>query len=398
MRGGDSSGLRAYNERLIVSALLSDGPMSKAAIARETGLSGQAATVIVNALLESGLLMKLDKVRGQVGQPSTPIAPNPAGAYSVGVKIGRRSVETILVNLLGEIIDSHDEQYAPPLADRAMSIAVTSVKERLRALDAVALSRVVGLGVAMPTDLHLWSSELDMPESALSAWRDTDVEGVLQDASGLTASVYNDATAACAAELIAGGAITTQSAFYVYIGTFIGGGVVIDGKLYRGKQFNAGAIGSMPVEPCQDSKPPEQLLHRASLLSLESALRAAGMDPLIAIRKGGVEAAEPIFDDWVARAAPELARALVSVTSVIDFEAVVIDGLLHADWRRRFTDAVQAHLSRFNSPGLSPITVVTGSIGSKARVLGAAMMPLRMRFSPDLELIASASPPAASKR
>lgn len=77
MRGGDTAGLRAYNERLIVSALLRSGALSKAEIARETGLSGQAASVIVNALIADGMLLKQPKVRGQVGQPSTPIAPNP---------------------------------------------------------------------------------------------------------------------------------------------------------------------------------------------------------------------------------------------------------------------------------------------------------------------------------
>lgn len=120
MRGGDTAGLRAYNERLIVSALLRSGALSKAEIARETGLSGQAASVIVNALIADGMLLKQPKVRGQVGQPSTPIAPNPEGAYALGVKIGRRSVEAVLLDMLGGKVASEAESYPAPLPDRCL--------------------------------------------------------------------------------------------------------------------------------------------------------------------------------------------------------------------------------------------------------------------------------------
>ena len=124
MRGGDTTALRAYNERLVMHALLQAGMLSKAEIARETGLSGQAASVIVNRLLEDGLLVKLDKVRGQVGQPSTPIAPNPEGAYSLGVKIGRRSVESILINLLGEELGASRVRYDAPLPEPTIATAI----------------------------------------------------------------------------------------------------------------------------------------------------------------------------------------------------------------------------------------------------------------------------------
>ena len=101
MRGGDSTGLRAYNERLMITAIRQAGALSKAEIARTTGLSGQAATVIVNSLLDEGLLVKREKVRGRVGKPFTPIALNPEGAFSIGVKIGRRSLEALLVDFRG---------------------------------------------------------------------------------------------------------------------------------------------------------------------------------------------------------------------------------------------------------------------------------------------------------
>lgn len=402
MRGGDTSGLRAYNERLIVSALLRTGALSKAEIARETGLSGQAASVIVNALVDEELLIKLDKVRGQVGQPSTPIAPNPEGAFSIGVKIGRRSIEAILVNMLGEVVTSHAESYAAPLPGPSLKKAVALARKCVNRLPSAARERIVGLGVAMPGDLHAWSVELGLARGALDGWREADVPGALEAATGLPVTLYNDATAACAAEMIAGAGITTRSALYVYLGMFIGGGVVIDGRLYRGEQFNAGAIGSMPVTGAEAEGRPRQLIHSASILLLEQALAAAGIDAQAAISEGGIEAGEAPFRAWTDAAAPEIARAIVAALSVIDFETVVIDGILHPGWRDAVTAGVEAEMAGFNDAGLTPASVTVGSIGPMARVLGAAMLPLRARFSPDPDLVVrpvqAAGPDAAPLR
>ncbi|MBP2301771.1 ROK family transcriptional regulator [Azospirillum picis] len=387
MRGGDTTGLRAYNERLVMNALLQTGMLSKAEIARETGLSGQAASVIVNRLLEDGLLVKLDKVRGQVGQPSTPIAPNPDGAYALGVKIGRRSLEAILVNLLGEELGASRVRYDAPLPERTIATAIAQATGLLGHLPPAARDRVVGLGVAMPDEIHAWSTELGLAAGALDGWREADVAGALGRATGLPVTLYNDAAAACAAEMIAGHAIVSRSALYIYLGTFIGGGVVIDGRLYRGEQGNAGAIGSMPTGPTGPDAPPGQLIHSASIFLLERALEAGGVDPSAALTDGSGSTANAIFDAWADTAAVELSRAVVSALSIIDFQEVVVDGFLPPAWRDRFTQRLSAALERFNRSGLKPALVTAGSIGPMARVLGAAMLPLKARFSPDTDLL-----------
>jgi hypothetical protein len=128
MRGGDTSGLRAYNERLIISAIRAGGAMSKAEIARATGLSVQAARVIVDALIDGETLLKLPKIRGLVGQPSTPIALNPAGAYSVGVKIGRRSLEVVLVDMMGDVVRKARMRQSVPLPAQTLQAVCAMVQ------------------------------------------------------------------------------------------------------------------------------------------------------------------------------------------------------------------------------------------------------------------------------
>ena len=387
MRGGDTTGLRAYNERLMITAIRRAGALSKAEIARTTGLSGQAATVIVNSLLDEGLLVKREKVRGRVGKPFTPIALNPEGAYSIGVKIGRRSLEVLLVDFDGAVVASRSAPYPAPLPAETMALAAGTAVELIDSLKSRLRGRIVGLGVAMPWVLHEWSDVLGLEREAIAAWRDIDVAAELESATGLSVSVYNDATAACAAEMIAGDRIVRRSALYIYLGTFVGGGVVIDGHLHRGEQLNAGALGSMPMVESGGGGRPNQLIHEASVIDLERALTAAGFDISEMIGPHGTADADGVFDAWMRRAVEALSRAVVSAMSVVDFEEVVIDGLLRPDWRRRVVDGVTGAYGRFDCTGLSAIEIATGSIGPQARVLGAALLPLIGRFSPDTDLL-----------
>ena len=388
MRGGDSTGLRAYNERLMIAAIRqSDSGLSKAEIARVTGLSGQAATVIVNALIEEGLLVELDLVRGQVGKPSTPIALNSKGGYSIGIKIGRRSLEAILIDFCGAIVKSRTQRYDAPLPEPTMAAATESVQMLIDSIDSQFRKRIVGLGVAMPWDLHEWSDVLYLESAQLEGWRNIDVKQKLEQSVGLTVSLFNDATAACAAEMIAGNRIHKRSALYIFLGTFVGGGVVIDGRLYRGEQINAGAVGSMPMVGNDPNDRPRQLIHLASMIELERSLASAGHDVLDMYKFSPRGNAERIFRDWMDRAVPALSQAIISASSVIDFEEVVIDGLLCPQWREKVVDAVSSECERYNHAGLSPFEVAVGSTGPAARVMGAALMPLIRRFSPDTDLL-----------
>ena len=371
----------------MIAAIRQAGALSKAEVARTTGLSGQAATVIVNALVNEDLLVELERVRGQVGKPFTPIALNPQGAFSIGVKIGRRSLDAVLIDFCGEVVSAKSERYEAPLPTQTMAVATKLTRELIHSVEPEFRSRLVGLGLAIPWDLHEWSDVLGLEQTAIDGWRRINVAEELESSTGLAVSVFNDATAACAAEMIVGDRIDRRSAIYFFLGTFIGGGVVIDGRLYRGEQINAGAVGSMPVPGLDSKDRPQQLIHLASIIELERSLADAGFDVSDMANFQPVAETQQIFDKWLQRAVPALSRAVISAISVIDFEEVVIDGLLCPKWRHQIIDRVRAECAKFNHAGLSPVEITFGSIGPSARVLGAALMPLIRRFSPDTDLL-----------
>ncbi len=390
MRGGDTSALRAFNERQIIGAIRRQGPLSKAELGRATGLSAQAASTIVNQLVREGLLKKEAKVRGQVGQPHTPIALAPSGAFSLGLKIGRRSVEAVLVDFMGDLVRGEEARYRAPLPEVALPLARQCVQGVVEQLSTGERSRLIGLGIAMPGDLSAWSMELGLEPQALAALEERDVALELARATGLETALYNDATAACAAELALGPPVS-GSALYLYIGTFIGGGLVLDGRLYRGARDNAAAIGSMPMVGPDDVGRPRQLIHEASVFVLERELRFAGVDASAVIDGTATTAvAEPIVARWTQAAAEALARAVVSAASVVDLELVIVDGLLAAARIEALAGELRDQLRRYNAKGLAGFTVRTGVVGRPARVLGAALLPLNERFAPDPDVLTAA--------
>ncbi len=396
LRGGDQSGMRAYNRRMILNLIRQSGALPKAEIARATGLSAQAVSVIVNELLQDGLVRKEERVRGKVGQPHTPISIDPDGALSLGLKIGRRSLELALINFTGGVLRHVSIGYEAPRRRQVFNLVEAQLRELLAGVEAAQRARIVGLGVAMPGQIGEWTEEMGLAPSELDDWAEFEVTAKVSRISGLPVELYNDATAACAAEMQIGESITQTSALYIYVGSFIGSGVVLDGRLYHGSQGNAGAIGSMPIlSPAGDGRR-HQLIRGASLVFLDRALRDAGIADYSRIADAvGDPRAVKILAEWRSAGAQAIAQAIACAMSIIDFEAVVIDAMLPQAEVKAITESVRAALDEIDWTGLSPVEVRPGSVGAPARVLGAAILPLIRQFSPDQELLVKRTAQAA---
>ena len=119
-RGTNQSGMRDYNERLALSLVRRHGSLSKTEIARLTRLSAQTVSVIMRELEDEGLLLRNEPMRGKIGQPSIPMSLNPEGAFFLGLKIGRRSAELVLIDFLGAVraMLQLSYRYPDPARDR----------------------------------------------------------------------------------------------------------------------------------------------------------------------------------------------------------------------------------------------------------------------------------------
>ncbi|WP_181704397.1 ROK family transcriptional regulator [Chthonobacter albigriseus] len=385
-RGTNQNGVRLYNERLVLSLVRRNGAMPKAELARLTGLSAQTISVIVTQLASDGLVKRQAPQRGRVGQPSVPFALNPDGAYAFGLKIGRRSADLVLIDFLGRVRRRVHTAYPYPLPEALIEFAVSGMERMSTNLTEAERQRITGLGVAAPYQLWNWAYEVGSPPGALEIWRSTDIRRDLEAILPWPVYLCNDATAACAAELVFGDKGGLRDFVYLFVGSFIGGGLVMNGALVPGTGGNAGAIGSMPVPGANGQM--QQLIRRSSLYLLESRLMQAGKESgwLWSDPDSWTEAGEEV-DEWIQIAAEGIAHAVTSATSVYDFPAVVIDGAFPVAVRERLVAAVTTALDRHDRQGLSPVTVLPGSIGAGAREIGGASLPFFANFAMDREVL-----------
>jgi predicted NBD/HSP70 family sugar kinase len=315
-----------------------------------------------------------------------PLSLDPEGAFFIGVKVGRRSLDILLVDFVGGIRHREGASYAFPTPERAIG----RVLEAVRACEALLgerADRIAGVGLAIPFELWSWAEEIGAPEAEMANWRDLDLRAEL--AARLPYPVYlqNDATAACGAELAFGDHAGLLDFVYFYVGAFVGGGLVLGGGLYAGRTGNAAALGSMPVPDGAGGS--AQLIDRASLVVLERSLREAGL-PLDALYDATADWRRfgPHLDAWIAMASGGIAHAIAAASAIIDFEAAVIDGAFPPDVRARLIGAIDAGLDELDLSGIARPELRAGSIGPVARALGGASLPLFDRYLLDQHTLA----------
>ena len=161
--------------------------------------------------------------------------------------------------------------------------------------------------------------------------------------------------------------------------------MVLNGSLFPGRSGYAGAVGPMPLPIMgrNGETSYEQMLRRVSILSLAEKLTEAGKDPRVIWRDRDdwSQIGAPL-EDWLSDVASGLALMTISATSIIDFEAIIIDGGFPPSVRDEIVQRTIGELNRFNRQGLVPVEIVAGSIGPSAPAIGGACLPLLASFRP----------------
>jgi predicted NBD/HSP70 family sugar kinase len=135
------------------------------------------------------------------------------------------------------------------------------------------------------------------------------------------------------------------------------------------------------------------LIARASICQLERRVEAAGGDPSSVWRTPEAwDDFGPLLDEWIEEAAFALGYAAISAISVIDVEAIVIDGAMPVAVREKLTSRVAAQVETLDRRGLSDVTIVAGAIGADARAIGGAALPLIKNFARDREVLFKDAP------
>jgi predicted NBD/HSP70 family sugar kinase len=366
--------MRQFNERVVLQAIRLHGSCAKAELARLTGLTAQTIGLITTRLEEDGLLLRQAPVRGRIGQPSVPLALNPDGAFAIGIKVGRRNADWLLVDFTGQVRQRLTLDYDFPQADTLLPTVASHMQTLCDSLGPLR-ERLVGVGVAAPFQM--------------GGWNQIDLGAQVQAMTTLPVSFAKDTSAACVAELVAGRGRDLKNFLYFFVDTFVGGGLVINSHLHGGLHGNAGAVASLPMgmAGAPGATPPEQLIAHASLWQLERQFATASLDTHAAYDGRALQAPfAELTRAWILHAAQALALAVVGGTAFLDIDAVVLDGSCSREVLQALIDATQQALAQYDWEGLWSARLISGQVGPDARALGGALMPLHTNFAPDPDL------------
>jgi predicted NBD/HSP70 family sugar kinase len=241
--------MRHMNRVIVLRAVRTAGPMSRADIARVTGLSKPTVTNIVEDL----------KVRGLV-RPSNGSALGPAGGRRgplcefsadlrmvLGVDIGGHEIRVALANLHGEIV-ANSRRYSGPTGSRRPEQVLRTVKELADGLLAQAGSspdRLLAVGVGTPGVVSSDGVVTLAPQ--LDKWEGLNLRVATEDLFGCRAHVEREVTLSLLAEQWKGAAQDATDALFIQIGVGIGAALLLDGRIYRGADGSAGELGMMPL-------------------------------------------------------------------------------------------------------------------------------------------------------
>ncbi|WP_245413252.1 ROK family transcriptional regulator [Arthrobacter celericrescens] len=397
-RGTNLPRMGDFNLTVILDAIRrSTGGLSRVELAQIVGLSPQTISNISRRLLDQNLIVEAGKEGSGPGKPRTILRLNPKGMYAVGVHLDPAVITFVVLDLVGDVV-KHSRIATPAGAPPVVIAAIADEIQSLIRESAVDPGKIAGLGVAAPGPIDLDEGAVVDPP-LLNGWHRVHLRDALAEATGLETLVDKDVTSAAVAETWAGGASGTGSFVFMYMGTGIGCGIVMNDEVVRGTSGNAGEIGHIIVDPggpacdcglngcVKSSAIPQVLVTAAEEQGVIDAGRQGSDGPevqesfarLCDAADAGDERALAIID----RSAVLVSRAVAVVTNTLDVERVVFGGPFWGRLASRYLDLVPPLLAANSAANsIHGIEVVGTGVGEDVGAIGAACLVLEHTLAP----------------
>lgn len=384
-----TGGVREHNLALVLRQVAQGSrtatPPSRADIAAATGLTRATVSSLVDVLVGAGLVEELAPVaRTRAGRPATGLALRADAVSGVGLEVNVDYLAVCVVDLTGavrhrRVVDGDQRTRTPATALRR----VARLGARAIAGERATGRAVAGVTIALPGLVQAPHGPLRLAPNL--GWRDVDVVGLLTrepTLAGLPVTIDNEADLAALAELYAGGAGGSTSFVHVSGEVGIGAGIVLDGRLYRGRHGWSGEIGHVAVRPdgpacrcgaggCLEQYAGQEAILRAAGVPADAATSMGGSSAVDRIA-GLARAGHPEVRAALAGAGAALGLVVAGAVNLLDVDTVVLGGIYAplAEW---IGPAVAAEVDRrvLGAPW-APVEVRASSVGPDAAVLGAA--------------------------
>jgi glucokinase-like ROK family protein len=398
MKRADPSFMRQHNRLLVLNYVREHGPIARAAIARQTGLSRTTVSSIMDDLLREGFVREgeMQNATSAGGRRAILVNFNSSAGYIVGIDLGRSHFTMLLTDLAAELVA---KRTGPFRTEKGPDVCLPLLLDEVigfLAEQGVELGQVVGVGVGIPGPMDSTLHKLYSPPR-MPGWHGVDVERILRQRLGVPVYVENDANAGALGESRYGAGRGVADLAYVKIGTGIGAALVINGQIYRGSRGSAGEIGHVSIDEngplcaCGNRGCLEAvagggaIVHEVrSLLAADGSSTIAGrLDPLDL--NGVVQAAlegDASCRAAIAQAGEHIGVALAGLVNLINPSLVLLDGgvvrageLLLEPIRRAVEARSLAVASRYSR-------IAIGALNDNAIALGGVVTVIDAAFGP----------------
>jgi predicted NBD/HSP70 family sugar kinase len=371
---GEANSLsRKFSERAVAEAIIQGGPISRASISKQTGLSKQTVSEIVRYLELNGWVREIGHTSGHIGRTAVNYELAPDAAFIIAVDLGGTKVRAAIVDLSCRI---SAEEVAPTDGRGGSAIVDQIAKLCRRAADreGIPRERIRLAVVGVPGAPNNETGRVMMAPN-LSGFAQMDVVRALERALGAHVILENDVNLAVLGENWQGQGQNIDNLAYVAVGTGIGSGLLVDGRLVRGASYAAGELGFLPfgADPFDPESVRTGAFERvvASIGIMERYRDLSGQDaPVPAIfelANAGDAYAGRVIDET----AKYLARGIAAIAAIANPQKVILGGSIGL--RRELIERVKIFL-----PTCFPysIDVEAGALGSSAALIGAAAIGL----------------------
>jgi glucokinase-like ROK family protein len=376
-RTGSLESLREHNRRQVIETLRSRGVVSRADIARQTGLSPSTVSSLVADLQTEGLVVERtdgDSTAGrQGGRPPVMVALDRSAGTVVGIDFAHDHLRAALADLSYSVLaESYEESEVDTGAEDALDTAARMVDGLLEE-SGVKPDRVLGVGMGLPGPIDRESGMVHS-SSILPSWVGLHPAAEMEKRLNLPVHVDNDANVGALGESAFGVGRGSVMMVFLRLSSGIGAGLVLEGRPFRGAKGVAGEIGHVLVDPdgsicrCGNRGCLETLVSGPALC--EMVRRSHGqltVTELLALAEEGDAGCQRVIAD----AGRVVGRALADLCNNINPDLVVIGGDLSAagdlvlepmrEAVRRFAIAAAA----------DDVQIMAGTLGDRASLLGA---------------------------
>jgi predicted NBD/HSP70 family sugar kinase len=363
---------RVHNERLVVRTLYDHGPISRADVARLTGLTRTTVSDVVAALLDDGVVREIGRGASTGGKAPILLEVDEDARLVVGLDLGEEHFAGSLVNLRGDIRRTVEL----PVAGRDGDAAVQLVFELLDDLLDGVTAPLLGIGIGTP---GLVDSPTGTIRRAVNLdWRDLPLGPIVGERYGVPVNVANDSQAAALAEYTYAGGDRVPNLIAIRVGRGVGAGLILRGALFQGDGSGAGEIGHVVVaddgEVCRCGRT-GCLETVAGMRAIERDASAAASRPMeLGDVRAALDAGEPWAVSIVDDAAMALGRAIAGLIGALDIQRIVLLGPVTELGERWLATVRREAAARALAPLTDDVEIVIGAPTTNVVVRGASAL------------------------